>query len=61
MQRLTPAQKRALKALFDRDHDGASTYLQFRRRARYYNFMGCLMIPWHNMYIGIEPDGYTHS
>jgi hypothetical protein len=22
---------------------------------------GCVMLPWANMWLGIEPDGYTHS
>lgn len=22
---------------------------------------GCIMIPWCGMWLGIEPDGYTHS
>jgi hypothetical protein len=22
---------------------------------------GCLMLPWRGMWLGIEPDGYTHS
>jgi hypothetical protein len=22
---------------------------------------GCIMLPWKGMWLGIEPDGYTHS
>jgi hypothetical protein len=22
---------------------------------------GCVMLPWHGMWLGIEKDGYTHS
>ena len=22
---------------------------------------GCIMVPWCGMWLGIEPDGYTHS
>jgi hypothetical protein len=22
---------------------------------------GCIMVKWCNMWLGIEPDGYTHS
>ena len=22
---------------------------------------GCIMVPWLGMWLGIEPDGYTHS
>jgi hypothetical protein len=35
---------------------------------RYRNFRaqvqpgpGCVMLPWKGMWLGIEPDGYTHS
>jgi hypothetical protein len=35
-------------------------YLKFRRQA-YHSHMGCMMLPWHGMWLGIEPDGYTHS
>ena len=34
-------------------------YTQFRRLAR--PGPGCVMIPFAGMYLGIEPDGYTHS
>lgn len=60
MQVLTRAQRVALKRVFDRSNDGAKSYLQFRRRA-HYSFIGCVMIPWCGMWIGIEEDGYTHS
>jgi hypothetical protein len=35
------------------------SYLAFRRSV----FVGrdCAMVPWCNMWLGIEPDGYTHS
>lgn len=31
----------------------------FRKRAM--GGPGCLMIEWRGMWLGIEPDGYTHS
>jgi hypothetical protein len=35
------------------------SYREFRRRA----FQGsdCIMLAWCGMWLGIEPDGYTHS
>lgn len=36
------------------------TYRQFRRQA-YQTSDGTIIIPWQDMVIGIEPDGYTHS
>jgi len=59
------AQLESLYRVFCRDPDGAQSFLEFRRRAllgtavkpedRYF------MIRWCGMWLGIEPDGYTHS
>ena len=58
----TRAQREALARLYARNPDGAATYREFRKRANLRNsFMGCLMVPWLNMWMGIEPDGHTHS
>jgi hypothetical protein len=57
----TREQRLALKRLFERSPDGASNYLAFRRRARLMFGDNVLMIKWCRMWIGIEPDGYTHS
>ena len=35
------------------------SYRQFRRSA--YVSFGCFMVKWCGMWLGIEPDGYTHS
>lgn len=36
--------------------------LQYRRFRRTVEpGPGCLMIPWKGMWLGVEPDGYTHS
>jgi len=58
-------QLESLHRLFCRDADGSPSFLHFRRRAllgtavkpadRYF------MIRWCGMWLGIEPDGYTHS
>jgi hypothetical protein len=35
---------------------------QYRRfRAKVHPGPGCIMLPWRGMWLGIEPDGYTHS
>jgi hypothetical protein len=36
--------------------------IQWRRfRSKVQPGPGCIMIQWANMWLGIEPDGYTHS
>ena len=36
--------------------------IQWRRfRAKVQPGPGCVMVPWKGMWLGIEPDGYTHS
>lgn len=30
-------------------------------RSRVQDGPGCIMVPWRDMWLGIEPDGYTHS
>jgi hypothetical protein len=70
---LTREQRVALKKVFDRqqlpapvpgpDYFGWARYLtyrQFRRLVQPGTF-GCIMVPWCNMWLGIERDGYTHS
>jgi hypothetical protein len=36
-------------------------YRAFRRKARLDPLMGCVMVPWQGMVLGIESDGHTHS
>lgn len=36
-----------------------ASYREFRRTVQYGS--GCIMVPWCGMWLGIEPDGYTHS
>jgi len=62
MLNLTRKQREAVKRLYDRDNNGCASYKEFRKRAG--PCIGCpgvVMIGWCNMFIGIEPDGYTHS
>ena len=54
----TKPQRAAIKKLWDRDGRKES-YRQFRRRVQ--QGYDCLMIQLWGMWIGIEPDGYTHS
>lgn len=71
MVSLSRAQRVALKRIYDRQpiyprqpqnpaqSARALTYRQFRRTVRAgYN---CVMVEWAGMWLGIEPDGYTHS
>ena len=56
--RTTKPQRVAIKKLWERDGRKES-YRTFRRRVQ--QGYDCLMIHLWNMWIGIEPDGYTHS
>ena len=59
MRVLTREQRTALKSVYDRDWDKPETYLKFRRTV-YYGW-DCIMVPFVNMQLGIEDDGYIHS
>jgi hypothetical protein len=54
---ITKEQQQALKRVFERGND--LSYLSFRRTAK--GGPDCVMLPWCGMWLGIEPDGYTHS
>jgi hypothetical protein len=55
---LTRLQREALKRVYQRT--GQQTgYLKFRRTVL--PGPGCVMVPYCGMWLGIEPDGYTHS
>jgi hypothetical protein len=56
---LTPAQRMALGRIYRRDWDRPDTYRLFRETVRL--GFGCIMVPWCGMWLGIEPDGHTHS
>ena len=58
---LTKAQRHALYRVWMRDETIAPSYLEFRRRVIPSAMMDCIMIQWHGMWLGIEPDGYTPS
>lgn len=69
MIKITRAQREALREIYHRRQTpsytyGAKTwrgYRKFRSTARPDPMMGCVMVPWLGMWLGIEPDGYTHS
>ena len=67
MNILTREQRVALKRVFDRSNAADSqeyhhdSYLGFRRTAQINSMMGCVMVPFCGMWLGIEADGYTHS
>lgn len=58
---LPEAQRKALYALFQGNPDGAKYLTEFIARAHNSVAMGCVMIPYCGMQVGIEADGYTHS
>lgn len=70
----TRQQREALARVFDRSYDDNATqppihpvnrrrwlqgYRAFRKTV--HPGPGCIMVPWCGMWLGIEPDGYTHS
>lgn len=54
---LTKAQRLALRRVWDRCP--TMPYRAFRRTVQ--PGPGCIMVPFAGMWLGIEPDGYTHS
>ena len=60
--KLTKSQRAALCAVFHRQVQGpvaCRKYRTFRRTVQ--PGPGCIMVPFAGMWLGIEPDGYTHS
>ena len=66
---LTRPQREALKRVYDRPHtfrdqyagNKRQSYRAFRRTVQP-EFCGpAIMVHWCGMWLGIEPDGYTHS
>lgn len=56
------AQRKALKKLWLRLEVPRLPYRKFRRAVQPTFCMdNCIMVPMHNMWIGVETDGYTHS
>ena len=59
MRAITRAQRLAIRRTYERSADNAPTYRALRRRV--ISGPGCILLPWCGMWLGIEPDGYTHS
>ena len=59
MVKTTKPQRRAIYRKFRQSADGSPNYRAFRRRVEAGH--DCLMLKWCGMWLGIEPDGYTHS
>lgn len=66
MLKLTRPQREAMKRVHARlqhtdrhQTEPVPSYRQFRRTAQ--PGPGCVMVPFVGMWLGIEPDGYTHS
>ena len=55
---ITKAQRVALKRVYNRVDLGIS-YREFRRTVK--TGHGYISVRWQGMYLGIEPDGHTHS
>jgi hypothetical protein len=60
---MTPAQVEAINKLYRRSHDGSKDRREFFTRIQECGigsdrFAG---IKWCGMFVGIEPDGYTHT
>ena len=56
--KLSKEQQTSLKRVWTRNNQSKS-YLAFRRTVCVGS--SCAMVHWSGMWLGIEPDGYTHS
>lgn len=62
MVNLTRPQRLAVTRIVSRVHGDNPTLAQYRAiRRTVCPGPGCVMIPYAGMWLGIEPDGYTHS
>lgn len=60
MVRLSKAQRKSLFRVWQRNSQNMS-YRQFRKQVQPYFGDSAVLVPWCGMWLGIEPDGYTHS
>jgi len=60
---LTPEQQTALRKVYERPigRPRELSWGEFLEPAFNDTLMGCVMVPWAGMWLGIEPDGHTHS
>lgn len=64
MRPLTRAQRVALVNVYGRDwgeNPKPRTYRDFRRTVQREVCGDAVLVPWCGMWLGIEPDGYTHT
>jgi hypothetical protein len=66
MLKTTRPQRLALARILERKFERAPsppTIADYRamRRSEVFPGPGCIMVPFAGMWLGIEPDGYTHS
>ena len=61
MVKLTRLQREALKRICIRIKldSKLKDYIALRRKVE--PGPGCIMVPYFNTWLGVEPDGYTHS
>jgi len=59
MIKLTKKQRHAVKRIYDRNSTPKIGYRTFRKQV--IPGFGYVGIEWNGMFLGIEPDGYTHS
>ena len=57
-KKLTKQQAAALRKLYRRAPQDR-TFLEFRRTVKFYRDFAAVY--WCGMFVGIEPDGYTHT
>ncbi len=57
---LTKPQQVSLLRKYQQDTNNYPTYRAFRRTVAI-DICGAAMVYWCGMWLGIEPDGYTHS
>lgn len=61
LEGMNAAQEASILKKYKQNSDGAASYDEFRNRANADTIMGCVMLPWCGMWVGIEKDGYTHT
>jgi len=67
MPMINKAQRRAITLLWlrcleaDKLRNRLGSLRAFHRSAYYSYTMGCVMVKWCGMLVGIEQDGYTHT
>jgi hypothetical protein len=71
MIKLTKPQRKALYRVYERTREDAGPRTLFQRQNGLQSYRafrrtvqpgpGCVMVRYAGMWLGIEPDGYTHS